>query len=361
MPTFGHVFYGLCLLIPILYFAKDKFNYKLAFIFLANNIYGPDIVFLFSFIPMPFHSMLGFLIIAVPLSMVYSYCSRFSMQKSEEGWFPLTLVDNGIRDVNWKNAYLATAAGGFSHFFIDQFYHWEREMTLWPTLIFTHNEMLGWSGLAYHTMNPIMVIGEAIVVIVILLSLYTFREGTKETIKVFLVATALSLLLMILISTEIYGGEREYAVIVGSTFYTLIPLGLLFYAARDILDHPRTTPDEPKINRKTLLNIVALISLLLGIFMTMYALLVIFMADTIVSLIGGLAVATPAQIQGLGYYYGTIAIILLVGSIGLFFKNKTCRYLVIMTSLYFLIFGFPIAIAFFLCEKEVKKLFEKEQ
>ncbi|MHA1688196.1 MAG: hypothetical protein ACTSYC_04635 [Promethearchaeota archaeon] len=41
-------------------------------------------------------------------------------------------------------------------------------MTLWQTLIFTYNEMLGWSGLAHHTMNPIMIIGEAIVVVVIL-------------------------------------------------------------------------------------------------------------------------------------------------------------------------------------------------
>ncbi len=278
------------------------------------------------------------------------------MVRTEKG-FPLKLEDSGIREVNWKNAFCATAAGGFSHFFIDQFYHWEKEMMLWPSLAFTQDEMLAWSGNLYHVMDPLMVIGEAIVVVVILLSFYYFRKGYKETIEVFLIATALSLIFMIFVSTAIYGGEREYAVIVGSTFYTLIPLGLLFYAARDILDHPRTIPDKPTIQRKKLLNIVATISLLLGLFMTLYALLAIFMSETIVDLIGGLAVATPQQIQGLGYYYGIIAIIQLVGSIGLYFKIKICRYLVIASSLYFLIFGFPIAIAFFLCEKDVKELF----
>lgn len=359
IPTLGHIFYGLCILIPILYFAREKFSYKLAFIFLANNIYGPDILFLFSFIEHPFHSILGFLIMAIPLSLVFSYCSRFSLVRSEKA-FPLKLEDGGIREINWKNAYCATAAGGISHFFIDQFFHWEKTMLIWPGITITHDQMLAWSGPLYHVMDPIMVIGEAIVVIVILLSLYFFKQGWKETFKMFLIATVLSIFLMIFMSTAVYGGEREYSVIVYGTVYVLIPFFLLFYAARDMLDHPITTPEVPKVNRKTLLNVVAIISLLLGLFMTLYAFIAISMADMIVSLIGGLAVATPSQIQGLGIYYGTIALILLVGSIGLFFKIKICRYLVIAASLYFIIFGFPIAIAFFLCEKDVKTLFQKK-
>ena len=359
IPTFGHIFYSLCLLIPIIYFAREKFSYKLAFIYLANNIFGPDIVFLFGFLDIPFHSILGFLIIAIPLSLVFSYCSKFSLVRSEKG-FPLKFEDNEIREINWKNAFCAVVAGNFSHFYIDQFYHWETEMTLWPGLNITHNEMLAWSGSLYHVMDPLMVIGETIVVIIILLSLYFFKKGYKETIKVFLITTVLSIVLMVFVSTAINGGEREYAVIVQSTVYTLIPLGLLFYAARDVLDHPRTIPDKPKFNRNMLLKIVAAVSLLIGILFTLYGLLAITMAETLVSLIGGLVVATPDQIRVLGYYYGTIAIILVIGSIGLFFKIKICRYLVIATCSYFLILGFPLAIAFFLCEKDVKALFQKK-
>ena len=81
-------------------YTKDKFSYKVAFIFLANNIYGPDIVYLFFITP--FHSILGFALLAIPLSLVYSYSSRFSIKKSE-GLFPLKFIDEGIREVDWKN------------------------------------------------------------------------------------------------------------------------------------------------------------------------------------------------------------------------------------------------------------------
>jgi len=59
-------------------------------------------------------------------------------------------------------------------------------------------------------------------------------------------------------------------------------------------------------------------------------------------------------------FFGVIALIMLIGSVGLFFKIQVFRYLVIVTSLYFILFGFPIAIALFLCEKDVKVMFKRE-
>ena len=121
MPGTGHVIYGLAILIPILYFTKDdkSFSYKAAFIFLANNYIGPDASQIF--VGLPFHSILGFLIFAVPLSAFYSYFSKFSLVKT--GKYKLNWQDDGIREVKWLNSYCLTAAGGISHFFIDQFYH----------------------------------------------------------------------------------------------------------------------------------------------------------------------------------------------------------------------------------------------
>ena len=98
------MFFGLCILIPILYYTKNvnQFSYKIAFIFLVNNIFGPDCVALFFITP--FHNILGFLILAIPLSLVFSYSSRFSLVKSDE-MLPLKVVDDEIREVNWKNSY----------------------------------------------------------------------------------------------------------------------------------------------------------------------------------------------------------------------------------------------------------------
>ncbi|MFX0070888.1 MAG: hypothetical protein ACFFAO_07345 [Candidatus Hermodarchaeota archaeon] len=361
MPTFGHIFYSLCLLIPILYYTKDKFSYKIAFIFLANNIFGPDILHLF-FIPY-FHNILGYAILSIPLSLVYSYSSRFTLVKSENS-FPLKFVDEGIREVNWKNSYMVSVAGGISHFFIDQFYHFEKEMHIWYGIDITHDQMLAWGGTAYHVIDPLMIIGMMIVVVTILLSMYYFKKGYKATFKALIIVTALSIFLMLAISTAVYGGEREFGVIVHCIIYVLIPLFLLMYTARDVQDNPITEPDVPKIDRRKLLYIVSIICISLASFFLYYAFYALTNLEYLSKRIaegGGQTVnEVRSSIVIIVYVLGFTALVLLFGSIGLLFKIKICRYLVIATTLAFFIFGFPLAIALFLCEKDVKSLFGKE-
>ena len=96
--------------------------------------------------------------------------------------------------------------------------------------------------------------------------------------------------------------------------------------------------------------------------MLLYGIVAITMADMLVGLIGELSLYPPssAEIQGLGIYYGLIALILVIGSIGLFFKSKICRYMAIFGSAYYIIFGFPITITFFLNEEEIKAMFNRE-
>jgi len=366
MPTFGHVFYGLCILIPIMYFAREKFNYKVAFIFLVNQIYGPDVVFLFF--DTPFHSILGFAILAVPLALIYSYASRFSLQKSEKG-FPLKLEDGGIREIKWRNAYLVTVAGGISHFFIDQFFHFEQEMLIWnwPKVTITYDEMLAWGGSSYHVFDPLMVLGEIIVVVTLLLSLWYLRKGYKDTAKVFALVSAISLGIMLLGAfgvgglTAVFGGERELAVICFGAVYIFVPLMFMMYVARNVQDHPVQTPDQPKISHERRLKRVAIISMFLGAFFVLYGTLAVLLSETLAELITELTGTSDPNLAGvvaiLGICYASLAAVLLVGSIGLFFRNRFCRNLTIAASLYFVILGFPLAIAFFLCEKDVKALF----
>ncbi|OLS13787.1 MAG: hypothetical protein RBG13Loki_2595 [Promethearchaeota archaeon CR_4] len=362
MPTFGHVFYGFCLLLPIIYFARERFNYKVAFIFLFNQIFGPDIVFLY-FNQTPFHSIVGFVILTIPLSLVFSYASRFSMQKSEAG-FPLKIEDGGIREIKWGNAYLVTVAGGISHFFIDQFFHFEQEMLIWPGVTITYDEILAWGGPVYHIFDPLMVIGEVIVVITLLLSLWYLRKGYKDTAKVFAIITAISFIIMVLGAfdigrlTAIFGGERELAVICFGVVYIFMPLMLVMLVARNVQDHPVQAPDQPRIPRERHLKIVATISVILGAFFVLYGTIAILFSDILTDLIiaeGG--EVTSGAVVFLGFYYASIAALLLVGAIGLFFRNRICRYLAIVASLYLSILGFPLAIALFLCEKDVKALF----
>lgn len=356
MPTFTHIFYGLALLIPIMYFARDRFHYSIAVVFLINNIFGPDLAFLFSFVDPGIHSIIGFTITAIPLSLVFSYLSRFQIE-NEQGRYKFRIIDTRTRVLSWTDAFLVTAAGGISHFFIDQFFHRELEMNLLPSLKISLETMFEWSGEAYHTMNPIMVIGEFLVVLVLILSPFFFSKGWKETTVVFISATLVALLLMILGSTEIFGGEREYAGIFAIFIYIFIPLFLILYVARHLNEHPRTQIDTSKLSPIIRLRIIAIISTLVALAMVAYGLIALMMTDTIVDAIGGLAVVTPTQIRGLAIYYGSFGTLLLLGSLGLFFKLKIARILAIIGSAYFIIFGFPIGIAAFLFEDDIKTLF----
>ena len=364
MPSFGHLCYGLCLLIPILYYTKTDekpFNYKVAFIFLANNIYGPDLFSLFFVIPT--HSILGFLLVAIPLALFFSYYSRFSLKRSE-GTFPLKFVDDGISEVNYKNSYCITAAGGISHFFIDQFYHWETEMHVWEGIDITHDQMLAWGGSAYHYITPLIILGDIVIVGIIILSLYFFMRGSKDTFKFLLGSTAVVVLLMLFVSTSVFWAEREFGAIVHSFVYVLIPLFLLMYAARDVKDNPITTPDVAKINRKTLLKIVAIISILFSLFMALYAYFAIsyasYLAELIIEGFGGSVTEMTVTVTIIGYVFLTMAVILLIASFGLFLKINICRQIAMVICTYFFVFVFPFAITLFLSENDVKAMFIKK-
>ena len=365
MPTFGHIFYGLCLLIPILYYTRNKFSYKVAIIFLVNNLWGPDLVNLFFVTP--FHSIFGFLILAIPYSLVWTYSSRFSLIRSKKG-FPLKFEDTGIREVNWKNAYCIVAAAGLSHFFIDQFFHdtykmnlWSSGVSFWGDFQLLHSDILNWTWIGQHTLSGLYLIGDVVAVVTLLFAFYSLRKGYKDTFWLFLISTALSLVLMFLLTPLVFFGEREFAVMFEMGLYIFLPLMLLMYAARNVRDSPRETPDVPKIHRKTALKIVSVVALLFAIFIILYSLLAILFAD----MVAGLYSETPTPedavaISIIGYFYLTISLILLVGSIGTLFKVNFCRYMAIAASSYFIVFGFPIAIAFFLCENDVKSMFKRD-
>ncbi|MFX0105882.1 MAG: hypothetical protein ACFE75_10355, partial [Candidatus Hodarchaeota archaeon] len=132
------------------------------------------------------------------------------------------------------------------------------------------------------------------------------------------------------------------------------------YVARDIQDHPIEKPDEPRVARSKLYTIVAGLSTFFAIFMTLYASLAVFMPEFLADIFGDTSIETINSIQIFGTIHFVIALILLVGSIGLFFKVKIFRYITIATSSFYIIFGFPFAITLFLCEKDIKALFRRE-
>lgn len=366
MPWIGHIVYGLSFLIPLLYLTKDsdnKFNYKVAFIFLVNNLFGPDASIAWA--GFPFHSLLGFLIFAIPLSLFYSYLSRFSLSKSEGPKFGLQLVDGEIREVNWKNSYLLCVSGGIFHFFIDQFYHWERNLILWPTLLINHEVFLSWGGDPYHVLDPTILVGYSVVVLSIVASFYCLKQGYKETLKLFIAIASLSLLIIFTVGVEAFLGEREVGVIFHSVLYIFIPFSLLVYVAKDVNEHPIQKADVPKVDRDKLLKGIVLILIVIALVLMIISVIALMNTDMLASPLAKKLKEdvsdTILTIQILGGTIFTLASLLLVGAIGLLFRNAICRKIVIVLCVALWVLAFPVAIALFLNENDVKSLFVDNQ
>ena len=363
MPYIGHLFYGFCILIPILYFTKNdnSFNYKVAFIFFANCLWGPDIVIMLPF--WQIHSLIGFALFAIPLSLFYSYFSRFSLIKSEKKFFPLKFEDDGIRVVNWKNAYLITVAGGFSHLLIDTLFYLPITMSLWPGVGITQTELITFWGMDAMEVNEFYTIGSAILVSIILLSLFCFKKGYKETSQLFLIAIGLTGGIVIF-SQAFIGSRKELGVLLFCVIYFLIPLFFLLYAAREVQDNPIESSSEQEPNKKPRFNFVVLLSILMALYLVLYAFIVITTAESIAAqyfgMFGGNITEMRKSIVIIGYINLILSLALLIGLIGLFFKSNICRYVVIAISCYYFTIVFPLAIALFLCQKDVKVLFRKK-
>ncbi|MCK4285272.1 MAG: hypothetical protein KAX18_03675, partial [Candidatus Lokiarchaeota archaeon] len=116
MAELGHFIIAFSIIIPIIYFSGDKFNYKVAAIFIIGNWIGPDSSQAFGFLPIDFHYIIPYLIWAVPLALFFSYFSRFSVKRSERFF---KMVDDGKRDVTWRNAYLLLVSSGLIHTITD--------------------------------------------------------------------------------------------------------------------------------------------------------------------------------------------------------------------------------------------------
>nr|MDO8083216.1 hypothetical protein [Candidatus Sigynarchaeum springense] len=126
IPGVGHLFFGLAVVAGLLYITRNKMNHKVLFIFFVNNYLGPDVAHVFW---NEGHMLVGFIIFAIPLSLFYSYLSRFSLHKTEHF---VDLFDDGRREINWKNAFYATVAGGIMHRFIDFLFHDSHTIGLFP-------------------------------------------------------------------------------------------------------------------------------------------------------------------------------------------------------------------------------------
>ncbi|MFX0136358.1 MAG: hypothetical protein ACFFDN_22140, partial [Candidatus Hodarchaeota archaeon] len=177
MPGIAHLLFGLFLVIPIMYIAKDRLNWKVAFIFVLNNWNGPDSFWPYGFIPFDMHAIISYVIWCIPLALYYSYLSRFSFRR--KGNF-FEVVDDGRREVKWRNAYILCIAGGISHTFIDTLFHLGMDIHIFQDWHIPFESVL-WFGVSTLKISEgLIILGYVIMTIVSLFIIYFLNRDLKD-------------------------------------------------------------------------------------------------------------------------------------------------------------------------------------
>ncbi|MFX1275650.1 MAG: hypothetical protein ACFFBP_07915 [Promethearchaeota archaeon] len=353
VPGVAHLVFGLFIVIPIMFIAKDRFNYKVGVIFVINNLYGPDSFWAWRFIPIYAHTILGYLIWAIPLALFYSYLSRYSLHRSK---YFLKLVDDGRREISWRHAYLLCVAGGILHFYIDTFYHLGTpEVTLFPNLSIPFDEFLLWGVSSIKISQGLIFIGFILMVSIAILTIYFLRKEIKEMLFFLFAIIGLVFLLFFTIGGDIFGNELEIIAIGYNFFYLFLPLIFLVYVANFVHNNPRKASESPLIDTELALKIIVITVILL------MALFIYFGLDTIIgthfiNMMFGSSLSNEILIV-IGSILIGAASLGLIGGIGLYFKNNFCRYLVILVSILQFLWIYPFTLTLFLCDKDIKKIF----
>ncbi|NVM53644.1 MAG: hypothetical protein HWN66_08065 [Candidatus Helarchaeota archaeon] len=360
MPGISHLVFGLMLVIPFMLFAREKFNYKVATIFVLSNWVGPDSYWAWRFIGgdnFDLHALLPFLIWAIPLSLFYSYLSRFSFTKTERFFM---IVDDGRREVSLKNAYILCVAGAAFHNFIDTLFHGGFPIDLFPEGS-PYNIDLAWIGKWGEYMIPqgadILIIVGFISMIVTSLLIVHFLSRSLKDLLIFL-----GVIVGFIIFTQIVLGwstftERELSATTYTLFFIFLPLLTFAYVMNDVNKNP-TKPSTQFISSESVLKLIAVVSLILAGGFLFLGLSPLFAPSIVNSLLGGYL--GPSELLIIGLVVSVIAGIGVIGAVGLFFKNKICRNIIIFVSVLLWFFVFPFAIALVLSRSDIKNLFEKE-
>ncbi len=361
MPGIAHVIVGLAFIIPWFIYTRNQFNYKVAFIFVINNYLGPDAAWVLDPL-VGFHNLFGFAVFAIPLALLYSYMSRFSLERSAHF---VHFIDGGIREVSWKNAYLLVVAGGICHFLIDTFFHLENELDLLPGISLAYTDILTWDGIAYHDFAAVTVLSWFFVLASLLAVFYCLKKGSKETLELLAVVTIVTATIVLSGGGIVLGGERDIAASFFGLLFIFTPLLFIAYVARDVREHPRTQPDVPKVPRTTILKAISGLLICISVLFLVVAVFAILQPLFVVNLIGNEVFPDTVQamqlIQTVASLILGVASVLLVCSIGLLFKKPWSRGPIVgFTTGLLVAAAFPFAMALFLSEKDVRVKFARE-
>ncbi|MHA1282411.1 MAG: hypothetical protein ACTSVV_17580 [Promethearchaeota archaeon] len=359
MPSgIGHIIIGLAILIPILYYTDGKFNKKVAAVFLINNWIGPDSAQAFGFLEdivfLDFHWLIPFLIWAIPLALVFSFMSRFSIRRTKHFF---TVVDDLKREVSWKNAYLLCVSGGVIHTIADAIF---RHETYNSTIKLLDNVIQPKLGELYHLasyeqdVGALQAIPFIIMITVLILAVYIVERNYKDILIIYAIICGLTLLLAFGFGDKIIGEEYDIAVIILATIFILIPIMLLFYVEKDVRKNPIEIREKTIIQPEIGLKIIFVFLLIIGagfLLLGIYALSI--------SPVNNFLDINADLFIFLSYIVISVGALMIFSAIGLILKLRIGRFIAMAISAFLIPLVYPLLIFYFLCRNDVKTLFNK--
>jgi len=216
MPFFGHFVIAMSIIIPIYYFNKEKFNYKIAIIFVLNNWIGPDTAQAYFFLPFDFHYLIPYLFWALPMAFFYSYISRFSIKYKNHKFH---IVDDKQKVLNWRNAYLLMVSGGILHTVSDTIFRSNLkfkfiENIFEPRLPEIQNYGLG-LGLDF---GAVHLLGYLFLIFISFLIFFFFNRNLKDMLLFYSSYIIIVIVSILLLGDDLAGEEFDIGVI----FFALI-------------------------------------------------------------------------------------------------------------------------------------------
>jgi hypothetical protein len=353
MPSFSHFVFGFALMIPIIFMAKDRVGYKAIAIFILNNYIGPDSYWVFSFIPVYGHSALGFLVWAIPLAVFYRYLTRFSVKRDNK-WF--RFVDDGAKEITFRNAYLLTIAGGLCHFFIDMIGHTELDFSLIPGSTLTLVEAQLWGAAYYHNYTPLIVLGFAIQIFFTFVILYFLRQEIKSQFKFMLSMIGIVLVFIAVLGGDAFG-ELEVSTLLIIGVYFLIPMTLCGLVFRDMMAHP-VKITQTRLTPQQKFRIASGVMIGFGILLIVASIVAILESDVL----GALFDFDGDLIASIAQFAIFLAIFLTIIAVGMaVWKVNFCRRILMGLCFVMAPIIFPLSIYLILSENEVEQMFTQSK
>jgi len=297
--------------------------------------------------------MIPYLIWALPLALFYSYFSRFSVKRSENF---VKFVDDGKRDVSWRNAYLLLVSGGLIHTAADAIFRNNLKFKFLEYIFEPKLPEIHRYGFIVDLDIPVLLmIGYAILITVSLLAVFIVDRKFKDILIFFFTLIGITVLIVFSLGERVVGGEFDVGVSFMTIIFIFIPLMLLFYVAKDVNEHPIPMLERPRIKPELGLKIVAGFSGIVTLFFLLIGTLGIIAPNIVQQLID----LGEGALYVIGIIFIALGVVGLLGTIGLFLKLKISRYIIMYMCIFMTLFVYPLTIVLYLSQDNVKALFDK--